>query len=188
MHPLRAAERIGQLPASQDDNWQTDAACLKAGDCMLIEAGSTNDTPFSITTVPGPGGLRGAPVVGSGKSLTPCARMHSAAARNSRFVAAVLAFDAAGFPPGSSLEHAFSAAWNDGDPTMIPVSASEKLPKLSGSGKLVTPCERMHAEYLTAVARTEARLVLLLDLLEEPQSASANAATRRDRPTSMRLE
>jgi hypothetical protein len=60
-----------QLSAgSEDGQWQIDVACLKAGDWTLIEAGSANDTPFWITTVPGTG-LRGAPVVGSGKPLMP---------------------------------------------------------------------------------------------------------------------
>ena len=54
--------------------------------------------------------------------------------------------------------HAFCAAWNVGDRGLIPLEGPKRRPMPPfepnvGSGKFVTPCERMHCEKRSSAAR-----------------------------------
>jgi hypothetical protein len=54
------------------------AACLSGDDCGSIDLGIARKAPLTPTTALYPAGLDGGrPVCGSGKSVIPCARMHS---------------------------------------------------------------------------------------------------------------
>lgn len=142
------------------------AACLNAGDFGSIPGPSANIIPRSASTrvVPA-GGVS----VGSGKSDWPFARMHAA---NLKAACRSLS-DIVGGPPlnGAYRLHACWAAWNAGDfaepgGMLIP-------PPGLGSGKLGTPCERMH----WASSSPKSGFVAP-SLLEDPQAASANALTK----------
>src|SRR5271154_2885562 len=96
--------------------------------------------------------------VGSGKFGTPCERMHAAAFRYRDCSWGVIwrfAPDPGPPPPGSSL---LQACWADlkwGLPVIAgvtPIATLTPFPwvEIFGSGKLASPCERMHAEYATA--------------------------------------
>ena len=51
--------------------------------------------------------------------------------------------------PGSRCPHAFCAELNAGDPVIVALSWIVRwFPLICGSGKLATPCLRMHAGYL----------------------------------------
>lgn len=100
---------------------------------------------------------------------TPCARMHCA--WWSRLSLVLSGIPPCGPPPGRSLlRHVCAADWNAGDC----VSASGILmpPPALGSGKLATPCERMHSANASC-GLTEAPV--RLDLPDDPQAASASA-------------
>jgi hypothetical protein len=52
------------------------AACLNVGDCGLIVLGIAMTAPRRPNTKLEPAGLEGSELTGSGKPVTPCARMH----------------------------------------------------------------------------------------------------------------
>jgi hypothetical protein len=73
--------------------------------------------------------------------------------------------------PGISLRHACCADWNAGENGLIPESGPIWMVPPFGSGKLDTPCERMHSESASAgPALAEA-----LRLAEDPQAATTTA-------------
>lgn len=87
-------------------------------------------------------------VVGSGKSGSPCARMHWANASAARFWAAV---SVRGWPAFGKYDlHACRAAWNAGDCGFNPLPLRSMPPLVLGSGKVGTPWERMHLASLSA--------------------------------------
>jgi hypothetical protein len=126
---------------------------MNVGDCGLIVEGTVNPPPGS----------------GSGKFVTPCARMHSAC----------LSWDASdglGFTWASSactVRQARWADWNAGD-RLSTGPALDVVPFDVGSGKLGTPCERMHAANLRP---TEARVApaVVVDLPDDPHPATVSA-------------
>ena len=78
------------------------------------------------------------PSVGSGKSGSPFARMHSANLTALRRSLADIFGGVAG--PGAYLEHAFWADWNDGDCGLSPEPGTSWIPPPEpGSGKFETP-------------------------------------------------
>ena len=103
--------------------------------------------------MPEPNGLGGAEVRGSGKSETPCWRMHRAMLRNLASVCGEGGGPEPG-PAGMSLRHFACAALNAGDLGSIQRARTGKPPLAFGSGKLGTPLERMHlAKAITACWR-----------------------------------
>src|SRR5581483_2857554 len=91
-----------------------------------------------------PAGLDGGrPTVGSGKSVTPWARMHSEVASICALKCAVAApLGAGGPPPGNFFMQVARAASNAGDAGLRFAGRLTPPPPL-GSGKSGTPCERM---------------------------------------------
>lgn len=87
---------------------------MNAGELVSIVLGTAMNTPPPAVTSP-VGLLGGAPVVGSGKPLTPCTRMQPAIARTA---ARSVAEDdpPPGGPFGRSLLHVDWAASNEGKP------------------------------------------------------------------------
>ena len=84
-------------------------------------------------------------VVGSGNPVTPWARMHSEVRTICSFCCALT--PRGGPLPGSSLWHCACAALNAGENgLMFEPWAMLMPPPALGSGKLGTPCERMHSE------------------------------------------
>src|SRR5579862_4376730 len=142
--------------------------------------------PGAPNAIPPPlGGTDGGLEVGSGKLVTPWARMHSASLSSS----CLRASDPRpprGPPPGRSLKHTRWAAWNAGDAGLTPEPAWIWMPPPPepGSGKFGTPCARMHSENL----RPESCLLLAFELPEPPEpqaarsSAQASATTASPRP------
>ena len=119
-------------------------------------------------------------VAGSGKFGTPCPRMQLAIASICVMVAADGFSDAAAAPARTrpSFAHAFWANSNP-DEVSIPggvwrLTWAPPAPKV-GSGKLCTPCERMHRAAASwdraTVEGLEGRLLVLLDVLDDPQPA-----------------
>ena len=87
---------------------------------------------------------------GSGKFVTPCARMHLE--NLSAFCSACLIWAADGL--GRRDWHAFDAAWNVGEFGSIPLLDEIWVaPVLVGSGKFFTPCARMQLANLSASCR-----------------------------------
>src|ERR1700676_3146313 len=84
---------------------------------------------------------------GSGKLVTPCARMHCENLR--AFCSACRCWAADGL--GSRDWHAFWAVWNVGELGSMPLPEPMAIPPPPelGSGKFVTPCLRMHRENLS---------------------------------------
>ena len=117
------------------------AARVNSGDCMSIVAGNTRITPSRSLITPPPPRVRldrgGAEVLGSGNWLMPCRRMHCAT-----FTQWVSACEEGGGPepepgrppnPGTSFRHFVCAAWNAGEPGLIP--GGRVMPPLGfGSG------------------------------------------------------
>jgi hypothetical protein len=104
--------------------------------------------------------VRPAENCGSGNFGTPCERMH---AENLSAAACAAACCAAlgGRPPfGEYFLHAFCARVNDGDCGLTPFNVT--LPFAFGSGKLGTPCERMHDANFRIVAALPPAIVKLL--------------------------
>lgn len=126
----------------------TAAACLNAGDRVLIEDGIARITPLRAIAR---AGLDGTERVGSGNLEMPCWRMHFE----------ILSIWALVFAkPGSSLAQAARAALNDGEYGLIPEPVC-----------IGTPCARMQRlKAMIAWLRDEA-----LGLLEGAQAAIVSA-------------
>ena len=90
-------------------------------------------------------------LVGSGKLGNPCLRRQRANASSAEICAWLRAGVWVGWPPpGSRCRHAVLADWNAGDFAAVELIDSLKFRGELGSGKLGTPCERMHPAKLIA--------------------------------------
>jgi len=129
---------------------------------------------------------------GSGKFGTPCERMQRAMARAAAFIFAVSA--AEGVPPlGRYLRQVCIAAWNAGALTETPLTVIElpeparwpawirmpPWPLFPGSGKLGTPCERMHSANAIPLFCLVALVPGSLPEEEPPQAAARIAVTTK---------
>ena len=65
-------------PNSIPGKWQAFPACLTFGACGLSVSGITINAPGRPNTSAMPAKFAGGELIGSGKSETPCARMHAA--------------------------------------------------------------------------------------------------------------
>jgi hypothetical protein len=139
------------------------------------------------------------PNVGSGKPEIPCARMHC---ENWSICCRRAAESCRGLPPFGSFErHACIADWNAGPLTLTPLTlvpfgdactSIPPLPFAPGSGKLGTPCVRMHEANCSALAwlAGSAAPVPVPPLefdADEPQAASGSAAAVRAASTRREL-
>lgn len=145
---------------------------MNTGDCIIacgiamIDPGAPNATPK-----PAPGA--GAVATGSGNVDRPCARMHLDIASIASFWVSE-ACPWTGPPFGNSFEHADWADWKAGDWGLIPEPIGNwRPPPPPGSGKLGTPCERMHCANLIPALPLEADW--LFDLPDDPHAFSATA-------------
>jgi hypothetical protein len=124
-------------PPSPDSCMQVDWAFWNVGDCGLTDEVPENP-PF---------------LFGSGKSGTPCVRMHLANFSSLARFAPDAGFDV---PPPRKLWHACLADWYCGELWSIPSAGVILNPTdpffTVGSGNFGTPCDRMHAAYSTAFA------------------------------------
>src|SRR6516225_9793814 len=82
--------------------------------------------------------------MGSGKSGTPCLRMHAEIATRCCFCCSDAC--AGGPPPGNTFLQVACAALTAGDEGLTPVPAMSMPPCAVGSGKPGTPRLRMHSE------------------------------------------
>src|SRR5258708_31109410 len=90
--------------------------------------------------------MRGWPLTGSGKSGTPCSRMHRA---NLTAADSCAEFSfALKVPGGCRVLHAATAFIHTALLTLIPYDGN--APDAFGSGKSLTPLTRMHSENFTA--------------------------------------
>lgn len=131
-------------------NLHTAAACLKAGDRVLIDDWIARITPLRAIARTG---LAGGESVGLGKWEMPCWRMHS---ETSSIWALACAW------PGSSLSHVSRADLNEREYGLIA--------ELESRG---APCARMHR----LKARTASWCDRALGLLEGPYAEIASAET-----------
>ena len=149
-----------------------DAACLKACAMGFSPGVSWKNMPRRAKTGDPALGV-GVPSVGSGKSGSPLARMHSANLTALRRSLADIFGGVAG--PGAYFEHAFRADWNDGDWGLSPdPGASQRPPPAPGSGKFENPWARMQFENLSACAKWGSPA---LWLCEEPHAVRARTHT-----------
>jgi hypothetical protein len=162
------------------------AACLNAGELTSIVLGTSSETPPRPMAIENSSGLDGGgPSVGSGKPLTPWARMH--------FDSASISFSACsdggpalpGLLLGSSFAHLVCAALNAGEDVLIPeLGLSWMSPSGPGSGKFGTPWLRMQSTYARAGVLV---LPAAVAAVEEPQAAVARAdPSRRSGTTELR--
>jgi hypothetical protein len=123
------------------------AACLNAGELVSIDFGIARKYP-PLPTIALLPWFDGGEVVGSGKPEIPCLRIH---ADTSSIRARACGDEASGpgAPFGSRRWHERNADWNAGDSMVLGEPIRTALPLTFGSGKLDTPCERMHLENAT---------------------------------------
>jgi hypothetical protein len=146
--------------------------------------GTTRKTPPRPIAMLSAAGSVGGESVGSGKPVTPCARMHSEVASICRLAASEGARLAPGPPPGRSLAHCDWAALNAGESGLIPEPWAILIPPPEGgSGKFGTPCERMQ---LAKASPEPLAADAAPGLLDDPQATMArtqlthaNAIVRR---------
>src|ERR1700685_1921784 len=141
-----AASRDEPEPPCTPPGISDSQACTAA-----LNAGELSFSPWCSMCTPPPEN------VGSGKLGIPCERMHAAAFRYCDCSCGVIWWlePSPGPPPGISLLQACCADLKWGLPVIAGVTLIATLTPLPwveifGSGKLATPCERMHAAYATA--------------------------------------
>jgi hypothetical protein len=150
---------------------QAFAAASKAGEFTLDGAGDPDDDPVAVLGLAvfprADGGRRG------GDDRVWEARhavLAHALGHLDVLFDLLLAAVRPGPPNGSSFRSVVRAAWNAGEAGLMPVPAMLMAPP--GSGKLVTPCSRMHWLYAIAESAKDFAAGFLLD---EPQAASTSA-------------
>lgn len=143
-----------QWPPGGFPKWHAAAAVLYAGELTSMLDGiamNTPSLPMAWVKLPEDGGV----VVGSGKSVIPCARMQVEIASIWRLACAEGGPPPPGPPPGSSFWQVACAALNAGEKGWMPELGVIEMRKpwppepAAGSGKFGTPCERMQSENLS---------------------------------------
>ena len=152
--------------------------------CAAWNAGEAGSSPVEgPTLMPAP---PFAPNVGSGKLVSPCVRMHC---ENFSIACFRAADSGGGCPPfGKSDRQLCIADWNAGELTATPLTlrcgpeperwlcwiSNPPRPLPPGSGKLDTPCVRMHCANLSPAAAFSVEALFAGE--EEPHAASARPA------------